>query len=334
MGYRAALIGCGKIGSEFADDPLMSGDVFTHAEGYVKCPDTELVAVCDSDPGKLKRCGDRWEVSQRYQSLPEMLANEQLDIVSVCTPDATHFEILKTLLTSPLPLKAILCEKPFVSSNAQAAEVLSLAEQRNVELAVVFLRRYAENIRKLKSFLDQGQLGSIQAIHGWYTKGTLHNGSHWIDLVRFLCGEIEWVEATNELGEEGMDPTLDLRLGLAAGGVASLRACKAELFTVFEMDIMTTRGRIQLLDSGYSIVVSEVQPSERYSGYSELKPIPVNFGDRRNVMLHAVEDLVSSLKTGKSPASTARSAARTLIVSLAAKEAAQSGKRIPLEFEH
>lgn len=334
MGYRAALIGCGKIGSEFADDPLMSGDIFTHAEAYVKCPDTELVAVCDPDPGKLERCGDRWEVRRRYQSLLEMLANEKLDIVSVCTPDPTHFEILKTLLTSPPAIKAILCEKPFVSSNAQAAEVLRLAEQRNIELAVVFLRRHAENMRRLKAFLDQGKLGTIQAINGWYTKGTLHNGSHWIDLVRFLCGEIDWVEATNELGEEGVDPTLDLRLGLAGGGVASLRACKAELFTVFEMDIMTTRGRIQLLDSGYSIVVSEVQPSARYSGYSELKPVPVEFGDRRNVMLHAVEDLVSSLNTGKSSASTARSAARTLRVSLAAQEAAQSGKRVPLELEH
>ena len=334
MGYRAALIGCGKIGSEFADDPLMSGDVFTHAEGYVKCPDTELVAVCDSDPHKLQRCGDRWNVSQRYQSLSEMLANEQLDIVSVCTPDATHFEILRTLLTGPLPIKAILCEKPFVSSNAQAEEVLSLARQRNVEVVVVFLRRYAENVRNLKALLDQGKLGSIQAISGWYTKGTLHNGSHWIDLLRFLSGEIKWVEATNELGEEGADPTLDLRLGLEGGGVASLRACKAELFTVFEMDIMTTRGRIQLLDSGYSIVVSEVQPSSRYSGYSELKTIPADFGDRRNVMLHAVEDLVSSLKTGNSPASTARSASRTLKVSLAAHEAAQSGRRVPLEFEH
>lgn len=334
MGYRTALIGCGKIGSEFADDPLMSGDVFTHAEAYVKCPETELVAVCDSDPHKLEQCGDRWNVSQRYQSLSEMLENERLDIVSVCTPDATHYEILRTLLTNPLPLKAILCEKPFVSSNAEAEEVLRLAEQREVELAVVFMRRYAENIRNLKAFLNQGNLGSVQAINGWYTKGTLHNGSHWLDLVRFLFGGIEWVEATNELGEDGPDPTLDLLLGLSGGGVASLRACRAEHFTVFEMDIMTTRGRVQLLDSGYSIAVSEVQPSPRYSGYSELKSIPVTFGERRNVMLHAVEDLVSSLKTGNTSASNGLSALRTLKVCLAAQQAAQSGKRVLLDFEH
>jgi predicted dehydrogenase len=334
VGYRAALVGCGKIGSEFAEDPLMSGDVFTHAEAYVQCSDTELVAVCDTNPHRLRQCGERWNVSHRYQSLSEMLKSEQLDIVSVCTPDATHYEILRALLTSRLTIKAILCEKPFVTSVAEAEEVLRLAAQRDVELVVVFLRRYAENMRKLKAFLDQRKLGTIQAINGWYTKGTLHNGSHWLDLLRFLFGEIEWVEATNALSEDGPDPTLDLLLGLTRGGMASLRACRAEHFTIFEMDIMMTQGRIQLLDSGYNIVLSRVQPSTRYSGYSELHHIPATFGDRRSVMLHAVEDLITSLESGEPPASNARSALRTLRVSLAAQQAAQTGKRVLLDFEH
>ncbi|MDQ5847023.1 MAG: Gfo/Idh/MocA family oxidoreductase [Acidobacteriota bacterium] len=312
----------------------MSDDVFTHAEAYVRCPDTELVAVCDTSPQQLKKCGDRWNVTNRYSNVSEMLESEQLDIVSVCTPDATHFEILRTLLTSQRTLKAILCEKPFVTSDAEAEEVLRLAAQRDVELAVVFLRRYAENIRNLKAFLDQGKLGTVQAINGWYTKGTLHNGSHWVDLLRSLFGEIEWVEAINALKEDGPDPTLDLLLGLAGGAMASLRACSAEHFTIFEMDIMTTQGRIQLLDSGYNIVVSQVQPSPRYSGYSELQSIPATFGERRNVMLHAVEDLVAALKSGKPPASNGHSAWKTLRVSLAAQQAAQTGERVFLNLEH
>src|SRR6266550_1482600 len=98
----------------------MSDGVFTHAEAYVECPDTELVAVCDSNPHRLEKCGDRWNVTHRYSNLSEMLESEQLDIVSVCTPDATHFEILRALLASQTRIKAILCEKPLVTSEAEA----------------------------------------------------------------------------------------------------------------------------------------------------------------------------------------------------------------------
>jgi hypothetical protein len=95
---------------------------------------------------------------------------------------------------------------------------------------------------------------------------------------------------------------------------------------------MTTEGRIQLLDSGYNIVLSQVQPSPRYSGYSELQTFPATFGDRQNVMLHAVEDLITSLKSGELPASNGHSALRTLRVSLAAQQAAQTGERVLLDF--
>jgi hypothetical protein len=53
--YRAAVVGCGRIGSTLADDPLLAGDVMTHAEAYVVCPDTELVAVVDTDQRRAIR---------------------------------------------------------------------------------------------------------------------------------------------------------------------------------------------------------------------------------------------------------------------------------------
>ncbi|HLM69345.1 MAG TPA: hypothetical protein VK358_17530, partial [Longimicrobium sp.] len=60
--WRAALVGCGMIGSRFADDPRMRGDVFTHAEAYTRSERTELVAVCDAGAEAAAGCGARWGV--------------------------------------------------------------------------------------------------------------------------------------------------------------------------------------------------------------------------------------------------------------------------------
>jgi predicted dehydrogenase len=330
MAYRAALIGCGMIGSEFADDPLTKGDVYTHAEAYARCPETRLVAVCDLDPERLTRCGERWGVERRYNKIEELIEAEQPDIVSVCTPDATHFEVTRAVLTSAHPVKAILCEKPLAMVPEQAEELIRLAEERSVVLAVEYTRRYAANMRALKSFIAAGELGRVQAISGWYTKGTLHNGTHWFDLVRFLVDEVTWVAALNAMGEADPDPTLDVTLGLKNGVMATLRTCDERSFTLFEMDIVGTLGRVQLLDGGCNIVLSRVAPSPRYSGYFELQAVRSDFGERRDLLLHAVEDLVGAIRNSHAPSCTGRDGLIALQIGCAAHKSALTGERVYL----
>ncbi len=330
MGFRSALIGCGKIGSEFADDPLMKGDVFTHAEAYTCCSDTELVAICDSDPLRLARCGERWGITAQYTSVASLIEAEKPDIVSVCTPDATHFDVVHQILTSVNVPRAILCEKPLASTPIQASELVELSQQKGVVLAVTYMRRFADNIRSLKAFLSEGKLGEVQAVSGWYTKGTLHNGSHWFDLLRFLVGEVSWVWGMDVLSESGADPTLDLLLGSENGVLVTLRAANAQSYTVFEMDILGTLGRAQLVDSGFQIDVSLAAPSPRYSGYYELSASPIDFGGRKNLMLHAVYDLVVALNAGHPPACTGKDGLAAVQIGWAAHESARTGKRVYL----
>ena len=334
MAYRVALIGCGKIGSGFADDPLMKGNVYTHADAYTRCPDTELVAVCDSDPSRLARCGERWSIAARYTSAVALIETEMPDIVSVCTPDATHYEVVRTLLTSQHHVKAVLCEKPLATSPEQAQELIRLADERGVVLAVDYTRRYANNLRALQMFLAAGNLGTIQAVGGWYTKGTLHNGSHWFDLLRFLVGEVDWVMGMNALCEPGSDPTLDVILGLRNGALATLRACDARRFTVFEMDIVGTLGRVQLLEFCYRIDLAYSAPSSRYSGYFELLPVFHDFGDRSDPLLHAVEDLVAALQNGCLPACSGKDGLAAVQIGWAAHESAKTGRRVYLSGGH
>src|SRR5260370_3436192 len=170
MVYRAALIGCGKIASEFADDPGFAGaGGCTHAQAYASCEHTQLVAVCDSDEVKLERCGRRWNVAARYRSAGSLLEEQHPEIVSVCTPDPTHYELVRAALLAP-GVRAVLAEKPLALEVEQARELVKLATQRGVVLAVNYLRRYAERIVWLRAFLHSGDIGTVRLVAWLYTE--------------------------------------------------------------------------------------------------------------------------------------------------------------------
>jgi predicted dehydrogenase len=322
--YSAALVGCGKIGSLFADDPLMKGDIFSHAEAYDVCPRTRLAAVVDTNREALDKCGKRWNVALRFESVGEMMKSLLPDIVSVATPTSTHYPIVLELLSGQEQPRAILCEKPIASSLDEAGKLVALAKEKGVLLVVMHMRRYANNMRNLRKFLREGGIGELRGVSGWLTKGTIHNGTHWFDLLRYLVGaEVEMVSGLNPLCEGGDDPTLDVAMFLSNGMLATMRAAEHANFTICEMDIMGSKGRVQIVDSSYRVDVWKAVPSPRYSGYVELVPADIDMGDRKNVMLHAVEDIVRCLDTGGTPESTGDDGIEALRIALTAHHSAR-----------
>ena len=327
---HAGIIGCGKIASDFADDPNLKGDIFTHAEAYTMCKGTVLTAICDIDPKQLLKCGNRWNVTARYDNIGEMVGEEALDILSVSTPDSTHYQVIKEVLSVPNSIKVILCEKPLATNLQDAEEIVRKTQKHGVILEVMYMRRFAKNYQGLKEFISKDNLGEIQAISGWYTKGVRHNGTHWFDVLRFLGGEVEWVMAWNNLADDPVDPTLDVVLGTRNGYIASLRACDSNEFTIFEMDIMGSKGRVHILDSGFQMEYSIVTASRRYGGYKELEISPKSFGDRKNLMLHAVEDIVQALQSGMTVKCSGEDGIEALKIAESAIESAKLGTMVRL----
>ena len=328
---RAAVVGVGRVGSTLADDPLLAGDVFTHAEAYVKSELTELVALCDTDPRRLAAAGARWNVGVLFPDSAAMMATVMPEIVSVCTPTPSHLEVVRTLIRAKEPPRAVLCEKPLARTLADAQEMARLAAERGVMIATIYMRRFAQNINALKTYIDSGALGKIQAVSGWYIGGTFHNGTHWFDMLRMLAGEVAWVEAFDSLREEGDDPTLDVVMGMRDGTLATLRAGDAKRHALFEMDIVMTEGRAQVTDSGHVISLSRTAPSPRYTGYVELAPVGVDLGHRRDLMLHAVEDAVQAVTLSRAPACTIDDGLAAMRIADAASRS--SGARISIQDE-
>ncbi len=302
----------------------------THAEAYFLSADVELVAVVDTDKASRERCAARWEVKDSYATAAELMQGSKPDIVSVCTPTGTHAAVIEELLSSGLLPKAILCEKPIAESLDDAERLVDLTEAKNVLLLVVHMRRYARNMQNLKQFLGDGGIGDLRGVSGWLTKGTLHNGTHWFDLLRFLVGEVESVSALDVLREPGSDPTLDVSLFLENGMCATMRAAEAANFTLCEMDILGTKGRARIVDSSYVVELTLAANSPRYVGYTELLPETTNFGDRKDVMRHAVEDIVRCLDNGSEPLSSGQDGVEALRIALAACESATTGRLVKL----
>ena len=104
---RAALIGCGRIGSEF-DKKIPTKEAFSHAGAYRLCRDTDLVSAADPDPKKREAFAKKWGISEGYGRYQDMLKKESIDIVSVATPPKTHWPVIREACR--YPLKAIYCE--------------------------------------------------------------------------------------------------------------------------------------------------------------------------------------------------------------------------------
>ena len=331
MIYRAAIIGCGWIGSEFNADANAPG-VYSHAAAYAACPDTALVAVCDANPDRVARCGQRWHVAAQYHDADRLLAEQRPDLVSICTPDDTHYDLVRAAITAP-GVRAVLAEKPLALTVDQAIDLAGLAQKNDILLAVNYSRRYADSHIRIQELLRAGGIGQVQTVNGFYTKGVLHNGTHWFDLARLLVGEVGRVWGVDVRKDGRPDPTLDVFLELQCGATAYLHGCNEKAFSVFEMDLLGTRGRIRITESGESIETYTVVDDTQYAGYRTLTLTNRTAAGLHNVLLHAVEDLVASVTRGRPPLCTAWDGVEALRIAAAARESARSGEIVTLTHD-
>ena len=120
--------------------------------------DVDLVAMADVDDRKLDRLADRYDVTSRYTDWRAMIAREELDAVSVCTPNTLHAEQVIRALKAGLH---VLCEKPMAMSTAQAKRMVATAQATGRKLVIGFQYRFNPRTAYLRRAYDDGQFGDI-----------------------------------------------------------------------------------------------------------------------------------------------------------------------------
>lgn len=296
MGYRVGIVGCGRIASVFDEDPKRA-QIWTHARAYQDDGRTELVAAADINPTALADFCKKWLVRQAYTDYRTMLRNEQIDLLSICTPPASHLEI--AVEARRAGVRAIWCEKPMASSVEEADRMLEAC--RDIVLAVNHPRRWDPCYRTAKVLLDAGRIGTVQDAVCYYSGGVANIGSHLFDTLRYLFGDVAWLRA-EPAADRQPDPNLSGTVGFHGGVRGRLVGCGAASFLIFELDVLGIEGRLRVLNNGERIELWHASDSPRYSDVQELILQEELGGWREERMVQAIADILGCLERGGTPA--------------------------------
>ena len=196
---RTAVIGVGIQGEN-------------HVLAYRQHPLVDLVAVCDINRARAREVAAKYGVERCYTDYREMLEKEELDLVSVATPDHLHYEPTIAAIEAGIN---VLVEKPMATRLEEAEDIVRRARRRGVGLYVNFSNRFNPPFAALKERVERGELGEPLYAYvrlsdtiyvptkmlSWasQTNVVFFLMSHTFDLVRWIFGsEAVSVEARAE----------------------------------------------------------------------------------------------------------------------------------------
>lgn len=176
-----------------------------HIKEYKRMEDVEVVALADLIPGKAEAFKERYDVkgARCYLSDMEMLENEKLDAVSVCTYNAQHAPCTIHALEHGVN---VLLEKPFTVTLDEAIEVMKAEKKSGKILTIGFQPRMSANMQMIKKIVDSGELGQVYYLQAG---GGRRHGIPTPYGTTFIEKETGGVGALGDIGSYSLDMLLN-----------------------------------------------------------------------------------------------------------------------------
>jgi len=193
---RFGIVGCGVIAA-------------THAEAIASLPNAQLVAVADIVLECAQKLADTYGATA-YASLPEMLENETLDVVNVCTPSGLHREHACQVMRSG---RHVIIEKPMEITLPTIDEMLQVQKEMGVKLAVISQHRFDPATQHVYQLVQEAAFGRLvlgNVLVPWWRSQTYYDSGAWrgtwsldgggvlmnqaihcIDLLQWLMGPVK-----------------------------------------------------------------------------------------------------------------------------------------------
>jgi predicted dehydrogenase len=187
---KAGVVGTGFIGVVHADALRRLG--------------VEIAGVVGSTPERAAAKG----IAPVYESFEGLLADEEVDVVHLTTPNHLHYPQVKQTLAAG---KHVVCEKPLALTSAESAELVDLAERSGLVHCTNFNIRFYPVVQEARERVRAGHVGTVWNVHGGYLQDWLAEptdwnwrlepdkggdlravgdiGSHWMDLAQFVTGQ-------------------------------------------------------------------------------------------------------------------------------------------------
>jgi predicted dehydrogenase len=208
---RVGVIGLGYAGEQ-------------HLKNFLRVPNVEAVALAGLEEERLQELGGRYGVPNLYRSWEDLVARDDLDVVSIGAPNHLHAPIAISALKGG---RHVLCEKPLARTGAEAEGIVRAAKEADRAVHIAFTQRERGDVQALKRHVEEGNLGriyhakatwmrrnGIPGMGSWFTDKEMAGGGplidlgvHMIDMALFLMGdpEVESVSCATyaELGPRG-----------------------------------------------------------------------------------------------------------------------------------
>src|SRR5204863_2909079 len=130
----------------------------SHIAALQKTDGVELVALCDRDPEKAARVAQKFQVARAVSRIDELLADDSIDAVDICTPNFLHAPMAVAALEAG---KHVLCERPLARSADEARAMVKAARKADRVLMCSVAHRFRADAQLLRRFVDKGDLGQI-----------------------------------------------------------------------------------------------------------------------------------------------------------------------------
>lgn len=200
---KVGIIGCGSIANH------------AHIPSYLNNPDAEIKYFCDIIPERAQKAVEKYGWGQAVTDYRDVLADPEVEAVSVCTPNNVHAQISIDAVRDG---KNVLCEKPAARTYAETQEMLNAQRETGKVLNIGVVNRFAENVNHIKEYIDSGKLGTIHHVYisfrahrsipglgGAFTTKALAGGGalidwgvHYLDIVMYCCGDPKVKTVTGE----------------------------------------------------------------------------------------------------------------------------------------
>ena len=144
------MIGVGVIGYGYWGPNLV--------RNFAEIPSSQVVAVSDLRPARLDVARGRYPSIETTTQYEDLLTNPRVDVVVVCTPVSSHFELAMRALQAG---KHVLVEKPLTATSEQALRLIEEAERRKRVLMVDHTFVYTGAVRRIQQLVASGEMGDI-----------------------------------------------------------------------------------------------------------------------------------------------------------------------------
>lgn len=191
---KIAVIGCGTIANN------------AHIPAYLANKKAEIKYFCDIIPKRAEDAVKKYNCGTAVTDYRDVLADPEIEAVSVCTPNNVHSEISIASLKAG---KNVLCEKPAAHVYSEALKMQKAQHETGKVLNIGVVNRFNKGVNKLKELVDQGVLGevyqvyvsfrnhrSIPGLGGAFTTKEIAGGGvlidwgvHFLDIVMYCCGD-------------------------------------------------------------------------------------------------------------------------------------------------